>query len=255
MARNGQRKLIWLLTGAVTALVVIGALLLGAVKIVSATRLTEAEPEVATRAVAMIGAPGRGYIAHGGGFGGPGFGGKIDYPALLADALGVTVEELQAAQEAAHQAALEQALAEGLVTQEQLDRMLSLRAVRSYLDRDTLLAEALGMSVAELQAAYEDGATLSTLMSDRGIDAATLREALTEAHSAALARAVADGVITQEQADELQDGCGLGLMPGAGRLPRGMGGMRGRGGLRDRFDGDSDIGLRLRGRLRGDDTL
>jgi hypothetical protein len=219
------------------------------------------EPEVASPVPTARGLPDRGVATLAGRWRGPGFGGKLDYPALLADALGVTVEELQTAQEAAHQAALEQALEEGLITQEQADRMLSLRAVRGYLNREALLAEALGMSVAELQAAYEEGATLSTLMADRGLDAAALREALNEAHNAALARAVADGVVTQEQADELQQDCGRGLMPGGEYLPEGRGRRHGRGGLRDRFnkpaesESDTDIGFRNGRFLRGNDSL
>ena len=250
-----------LLTGAVVVLVVVGGLLLGAVQVVSATRLSLREPESATRASAVPGLLGEGYLAHPGPWGGPGFGDRIDHTELLADALDVTVEELQAARETARQAALEQALAEGRITQEQVDRMLSLQAVRSYVERDVLLAEVLDMSLAELQAALEDGATLSTLMADQGLDAAALREALTEAHKEALAQAVVDGVITQEQADALEDGCGRGLMPGGRFAPKGLGGMRGRGGLRgwpgksSEAEGESDIRFRNGRVLRGDDTL
>ena len=154
MTLGRQKKLVWPLTGAVAALVIVGGLSLWAVGAVGAMQLAGNEPEVASPVPTARGLPDRGVATLAGRWRGPGFGGKLDYPALLADALGVTVEELQTAQEAAHQAALEQALEEGLITQEQADRMLSLRAVRGYLNREALLAEALGMSVAELQAAY-----------------------------------------------------------------------------------------------------
>ena len=154
-------------------------------------------------------------------------GSNIDENALLADALGITVDELQAARETANQAAIEQAIAEGLITQEQADAMQAHKNVMSYLDRDTLLATALGMSVEDLHTAYADGETLSTLMSAKGLDAATVREKLQTAYTEALAQAVKDGVITQEQADEMsQDGRGFGMMPG-GMPFEGRGGVRG----------------------------
>ncbi len=157
----------------------------------------------------------------------------IDENTLLADALGITVDQLQAARETANQAAIDQAIAEGLITQEQADAMLARKALRSYLDRDTLLAKALGMSVEDLQAAYADGETLSTLMTAKGLDAAAVREKLQTAYTEALAQAVKDGVITQEQADEMaQNGHGFGMMPGMGMPFEGRGGGRGRGGHR-----------------------
>jgi len=52
---------------------------------------------------------GDGYLAHRGWSRG-GFRGNIDYQQLLADALGITVEELQAAYEAAREAAIAQAV-------------------------------------------------------------------------------------------------------------------------------------------------
>ncbi len=171
-----------------------------------------------------------------GGFGGFGrapkgvAGGAIDENTLLADALGITVDELTAARETANQAAINQAIAEGLITQEQADAMQARKNVKSYLERDALLAKALGMSVEDLQAAYADGETLSTLMSAKGLDAATVREKLQTAYAEALAQAVKDGVITQEQADAMsQDGRGFGMMPGGMPFER-RGGGRGRGG-------------------------
>jgi hypothetical protein len=158
----------------------------------------------------------------------------IDENALLADALGITTDELQAARETANQAAIDQAIAEGLITQEQADAMQARKTLMSYLERDTLLAKALGMSVEDLQAAYADGETLTTLMSEKGLDAATVREKLQTAYTEALAQAVEDGVVTQEQADEMsQDGHGFGMMPGGMGMPfEGRGGGCGRGGHR-----------------------
>ena len=53
----------------------------------------------------------------------PGFGAS-DMQALLAEALGISVEELEAAQQAAFEAAIAAAVDEGRITQEQADQML-----------------------------------------------------------------------------------------------------------------------------------
>ncbi len=160
----------------------------------------------------------------------------IDEQALLADALGITVEQLQAARETANQAAIAQAVEQGLITQEEADAMQAHKNVQSYLERDALLAKVLGMTMEELQAAYDEGKTLTDLMTAKGLDAATVREKLQAAYSEALAQAVTDGVITQAQADAMQsDGIGLGGMsgnraPGSRMRPGGRDGNRGRGG-------------------------
>jgi transcriptional regulator with XRE-family HTH domain len=114
----------------------------------------------------------------------------------LAQALGVSADELEAAKQTAYQAAIDQALAQGLITQEQADAIaerssasgrLSSRYLRGFtgsdgssIDVDALLADALGITADELSAAR------------------------TEARSLALAAAVEAGDITQEQADQQQ---------------------------------------------------
>ena len=63
-------------------------------------------------------------LQHRGGPGGRGFmGGDVDHSQRLADALGITVDELEAAQESAHEAAIAQAIEDGGITQEQADEM------------------------------------------------------------------------------------------------------------------------------------
>jgi len=161
--------------------------------------------------------------AHGGGgwFGIKG----LDRDALLAEELGITVEKLQAARQAASTRALDQALEQGLITQEQYDQMKLHSLVAPYLDRQTLLAEALGIEPATL-----DDKTLSEWMDELDLDQAALQTRLQAAVEAALDRAVADGVITEEQATTLKDeglpmfgrdfGRGMGPMghPGRGRF-------------------------------------
>ncbi len=85
----------------------------------------------------------------------------------LADALGISVEELQAAELAGYAAELAAAVEAGTITQAEADLMLARQAAQNYIDE-------AGLNAA-MQAAYED----------------------------ALVAAVADGAITQAQADAL----------------------------------------------------
>ena len=169
----------------------------------------------------------------------------------LAAALGITVEELQAAQEAANAAALEQAVADGLITQEQADQMAQFggRSMRgghfgTSSDRDELLANELGISVEALEAAQEEAqaAKLAQLVEDgvltqeqadlmaarravnSHLDRDSLSAAAQEAYETAVQSALDAGEITQAQADQLLSDAAA--APGIG----GFGGRGGRGG-------------------------
>ena len=63
------------------------------------------------------------------------------------------------------------------------------------------LAEALGMSVAELDAALAAGQTMPQIIEAQGVDPETLHTAMQAALAEVVAQAVNDGVLTQEQAD------------------------------------------------------
>jgi len=153
---------------------------------------------------------------------------QIDHKALLADALGITVEQLEAAQQEARDAAIQQAIDEGLITQEEADMMAAHQALKAYIDREAITAQALGISVADLQAAHEEGKTVRTLIDELGLDRETFHTNMEAAHEAAIQQAVADGVITQEQADQIQEGNGRGFRGPRG--PRGPHGCDGSGG-------------------------
>lgn len=157
----------------------------------------------------------------------------------LAEALGITVEELQAARETAYAAYLADAVAAGEITQAQADELLARQRLSSYIDHEALVAEALGLSVDELEAALAGGQSLSDLMTAQGLTAETLQTALQTAYEAAIARAVADGVITQAQADAyLSASANFGLFGGHHGFGGGRGG-RGHGGGFSRPD-DTD---------------
>ena len=116
------------------------------------------------------------------------FGSDIDYQALLAEALGITVEELQAAEQQAYSAALDQAVTNGDLTQDEADLMLAQQALKGYIDPEALQAKALGITVEELQAARDAGKSMSTLIDELGLTPAAVRTAQQAAYEEALAR-------------------------------------------------------------------
>jgi len=189
----------------------------------------------------------------------------------LADALGISLTDLQTAVQKANQAALDKAVADGLITQAQADAMKSHEGglpfkghMRGWLDEqgldyNALLAEALGITPeallaaqntvfeAQLAQAVTDGNLTQeqadlmkaqrNLRQDPTFQSAmqTAREDLKAAYQAALQKAVEAGILTQAQADQLLNEpvgrFGMGGMMGGGE--RGRGGMMGggRGGM------------------------
>ncbi len=66
-------------------------------------------------------------------------------------------------------------------------------------------AEALGMEVADVIAALKDGQTFAQLAQDAGVAPQVIVDVMIDARSAALEQAVAEGRLTQEQAEEMLD--------------------------------------------------
>lgn len=161
----------------------------------------------------------RGMMGRGGRIGGQDSG-------FLAEELGITVEELEAAQESAQEAAIAQAVEDGDLTQEEADQLLAHQALRSYIDPRALMAQVLGIT--EEQLAEKP---MHEWIETQGLDIDTFHEQMQAAHEDALAQAVADGAITQEQADALLSGEFGSLGGGFRGGPSGRtGGARGRGG-------------------------
>lgn len=178
--------------------------------------------------------------------------------AELAEALGISEDELSAAYTAASSEALKQAVEQGLLTQEQADQITASGrgfhgkyGLGGEIDYQALLADALGISEDELQAAITtvtnanlDEAVAAGSLTQEQADLIKGRNALAQddgfqasmqsAYEAALAQAVSDGVITQAQADAI-------LAQGSGwSKPGGFGGPGMRGGHHGRgmdFDG------------------
>lgn len=67
------------------------------------------------------------------------------------------------------------------------------------------LADLLGISVSEMESALDAGETLASLAVKYEVEFEELRSVMDAAHAEELAQAVADGTITQEQADWILD--------------------------------------------------
>ena len=169
--------------------------------------------------------------------------GTNDHATALAEALGITVEELDSAYQAVHVQIVNQAVDDGLLTQEQADQMLSQdvqmdgRHMRfpGHIDRgenfNELLAAELGIGVDELLSAYQQAeeAVLEQAYADGKITQDEyermqlrmtmnpyLQESMQNAYQNAIDSALADGAITEAQAEL--------LMENSGRFEPGFGG-------------------------------
>jgi hypothetical protein len=180
--------------------------------------------------------------------------------------LGITTDELSAAYQKANEAALAQAVEQGLITQAQADQINAQGTAFPFsgrhrgwfdlesIDYNALLADALGISVDELQAAYAEAyvARIDQAVTDgnltqeqadlmKGRYALYTDEAfqasMQSAFEVAVQQAVSSGVITQAQADQiLADndlmkgfGMGFGGKHGFGDFGGGHGRHAGRG--------------------------
>jgi hypothetical protein len=187
----------------------------------------------------------------------------------LADALGITVDALNTAYQTAYAAALKDAVSQGLITQAQADQLTSNGSAFPYgnrwdgwltqngIDFDTYLADALGISVDTLKAAYQtayftnidqmvtDG-TLTQAQADlkKGEYAlyndSTFQTSMQSAYTSAVNAAVASGVITQAQADQILSNSSNMFVPGM-RGMGGPGGPHGHGGGGDFIPNDNNI--------------
>ncbi|MCP4140665.1 MAG: hypothetical protein GY755_10320 [Chloroflexi bacterium] len=180
----------------------------------------------------------------------------------MADALGISVEELDAAREdggvralieeqglsedelstlmqGVREKALAAAVADDAITQEEADAIQERgfgrdgkrggqngeknEALKGYMSE--AMADALGISVEEFEAAREDGG-VRTLIEEQDLTTEELSALKDSAREKALEAAVEDGVITQEQADAAKE-------RGANRDGKRGGGHGNRDGAKD----------------------
>ncbi|MCB9432976.1 MAG: hypothetical protein H6668_13450 [Ardenticatenaceae bacterium] len=93
-------------------------------------------------------------------------------------------------------------------------------------EMDAVVANALGITVEELNAAKEAGTHLPDLAESLGVDIQTVHDAMQAYRETAVADAVASGLITQEQADQILSHPGH-FGPGGHRGPGPRGGEQG----------------------------
>ena len=206
----------------------VGALALAVAALFFVTRAAAAASDVVSRFAGRANYPAK---MQGGDFalnGGPGIEGSGDaYDQALADALGISLEDLQAAYSDAQAAAIQKAVDEGLLTQDQADQLQNHPMIGGHgmlglrfgdIDMDALLADALGISVDDLNAAQLqaqqtllDQAVANGNLTQEQADLMQAQSALqpylanaySEAYQNAVQQALDDGAITQAQADQL----------------------------------------------------
>jgi hypothetical protein len=173
-----------------------------------------------------------------------------NYIEALATALGISVDELEVAYQAAHEKAIQQALDNGFISQEQADRLLDsgrfgFHGRKSRIgwssDINDLLAAELGISTEELLSAQQKAATTliedaiasgdiseedGELMMARQVVNGYFQDAMQAAYENAVQQALSDGSITQEQADNLLENLGADFRGFRGRLGDGFGPCR-----------------------------
>ena len=139
----------------------------------------------------------------------------------LAGILGISVDEYDAAVDKAEQQVVDQAVSEGLLTEEQATQL------QSRLDRApagawlgmgfgkmgrgpggfagvsfrSVAAEKLGMELADLNTELQNGKTIAALAEEKGVDTQTIVDAYLAQVKTKLDEKVASGDITQTQAD------------------------------------------------------
>jgi len=152
----------------------------------------------------------------------------------IADLLGISVDEYDAALDTAHGQVIDEAVAEGVLTQEQADLMQErmeqgggLGGPMGFRGRGKgsapfgdprgfggakgfrgenpigVAAEVLGLSEEDLLAELQDGKSIADLATEQEVDPQAIADAYVAQVSENLAQAVADEKITQEQADAM----------------------------------------------------
>ncbi len=140
----------------------------------------------------------------------------------IANALGITVEEYDSAVGTAREEVLQQAVDEGSLTEEQAERIrerlgegfgpflrdrrpggrgLPMRGPGTTIV--AVAADELGMTVQTLLDELQDGKTIAQVAQEQGVDPQTIADAFVALRDEALAEAVENGRITQEQANEM----------------------------------------------------
>ncbi len=133
------------------------------------------------------------------------YSGILDKDVFIADALGISMSALDSAEDASQAAKLAEKVAEGDLTQAEADNKVALSNFKEGIDDDSVLAQALGITVNELDAARSANVEFSDLLDELGLTSQEVRQAQHDIYEQLLADAVADGTLTAEQAEQSQN--------------------------------------------------
>jgi hypothetical protein len=199
--------------------------------------------------------------------GGPfNFGARIKE--LVADALGISVEQYESILEQARGQVVDEALEEGWLTEDQVEKMqehMEQRAEGGRMGKGfmapgmgpmgrgdaslaNVAAEKLGLSLEDLRAELQDGKSIADVAAEKGVNTQDIIDAYLAELETSLTEQVTEGKITQKQADWMLEqaterapeqldgtweGPGPGGFPGGGRRPGGKGGFPGQNDQND----------------------
>lgn len=184
----------------------------------------------------------------------------------IAGVLGISVDEYDSAVDTAREQVLDEAVAEGVLTQERADLMQERAAEgfgpgmqggffggrghggmmggfggRGDSSLLAIAAEQLGMTQEDLLAELQDGSTIADLAAEQGVELQDIADAYIAQRAEDLAAAVEAGRITQEQADAMLEHMSEEMLEclegdfafgGPGKGGRGRHGGFGSGGMR-----------------------
>jgi hypothetical protein len=146
--------------------------------------------------------------------------GKQAYEEALAAQLGIDVQTLRNAQQAALDQVLQDAVASGRLKQEQADKIKEQpklagallmkrgaeRIKAAFGDIFAAAANALGMSPDELKVELRNGKSVAQIASEKNIPLSDVKTAVTSEITNNVNEAVANGDLRQEQADKILSG-------------------------------------------------
>ena len=155
--------------------------------------------------------------------------GILDKDDFMADALGVTDAQWEAAEEASFDAKLAERVESGRYTEEEAADKEALHDFKQSIDKDAVLAEAMGISLSDLAAARSANTSYDDLL-----DSLSITDDEVDANKDAIMQglvedAVEDGTLTPEQAEDALSRRGRGNRDGRRGGGR-NGGPEGEGG-------------------------
>jgi polyhydroxyalkanoate synthesis regulator phasin len=133
------------------------------------------------------------------------------YLELLAENLGISVEQLKDAQESARDQLIDEAVAAGNLTPDEAEALKDrafppserhARIGRFAFNLFSQAAETLGLSGAEIRSGLREGKSLADLAAEQGVS--NFEERLANAVEAKLQNAVDQGKLSQEQANRIR---------------------------------------------------